>query len=351
MDSRPVVAGSDGSQESLRAVEWAAREAARRGVPLRIVSVTAAPPPAVTATSPILATPATHATAATLAGPAIPAAPAAPATPEEALRGIYAQSLRAVADDADETVPGLVLETELLSGRPGRTLVRDATGASLLVVGAQGVGGYDQPGLGQVSAYVARHAPCPIVVVRSARERGRPRGADGRASVTADGPIVVGVRDADAAATALDFAFAEAALRGAGLVAVHAWYWFPPALLSSSPSRSGTAASAAGPGHADGTGTAASRRDHLDARAMSAEAGQRLAAVLGGWRGRYPGVPVSEQVVHGHPAHVLTELTGDAGLLVLGRHDHRDGLRLGTNSVQHTVLSQSHGPVAVVPSA
>ena len=36
MRSKYVVAGTDGSEESLRAVEWAAREAMLRGVQLRI---------------------------------------------------------------------------------------------------------------------------------------------------------------------------------------------------------------------------------------------------------------------------------------------------------------------------
>ena len=38
MSAKPIVAATDGSAESLRAVEWAAREAALRGAPLRIVS-------------------------------------------------------------------------------------------------------------------------------------------------------------------------------------------------------------------------------------------------------------------------------------------------------------------------
>ena len=38
MSAKPIVAATDGSEESLRAVDWAAREAVLRGVPLRIVS-------------------------------------------------------------------------------------------------------------------------------------------------------------------------------------------------------------------------------------------------------------------------------------------------------------------------
>src|ERR1700750_668577 len=44
MAAKPIVAGTDGSDESLRAVDWAAREAALRDAPLRIVG--AAPGPA-----------------------------------------------------------------------------------------------------------------------------------------------------------------------------------------------------------------------------------------------------------------------------------------------------------------
>ena len=44
MATMPVVVGVDGSEESLRAVEWAALEAQRHRAPLRIVSVPALPP-------------------------------------------------------------------------------------------------------------------------------------------------------------------------------------------------------------------------------------------------------------------------------------------------------------------
>ena len=38
MADKPIVAATDGSEESLRAVDWAAREAVLRSAPLRIVS-------------------------------------------------------------------------------------------------------------------------------------------------------------------------------------------------------------------------------------------------------------------------------------------------------------------------
>ena len=44
MTAGPIVAATDGSEESLQAVDWAAQEAELRGLPLRIVSAAALPP-------------------------------------------------------------------------------------------------------------------------------------------------------------------------------------------------------------------------------------------------------------------------------------------------------------------
>jgi nucleotide-binding universal stress UspA family protein len=44
METSPIFAATDGSEDSLRAVEWAAREAVLRGTTLRVVSVPVMPP-------------------------------------------------------------------------------------------------------------------------------------------------------------------------------------------------------------------------------------------------------------------------------------------------------------------
>ncbi|HEY4463435.1 MAG TPA: universal stress protein [Streptosporangiaceae bacterium] len=306
--NRPIVVGADGTEESLRAVDWAAREAARRAAPLRIVSVTVAPSPNASPHGP-------------------------PETVDDALRSLYAQALTTTAGRAASLSPGLAIETELLSGRPARVLARDASGASMLVVGAGGAGEYGGVGVGPVSRYVAMHARCPVAVVRDPGE-------------AAGSEIVVGVRDPhEAAAGALRFAFEEAALRGVPLRAVHAWYWFPPALLAP------VAADAAGrPRRTGDAGSAWPLPEEFDARALSAETAVRLAEVLRGWQGKYPEVAVSQDVVHGHPGRVLADFSGRAGLVVLGRHDRHDGVRPGHGSVHYAVLSRARGPVAVVPS-
>lgn len=308
MAARPIVVGADASWAALQAVEWAAREAARRRSLLRIVSVTTAPPWTVSR----------HGVSETV---------------DDVLRNMYAQQLQMTAERAAGIAPGLAVETRLRYGTPTRALVNNASDASMLVVGAGGCG---DMGVGPVSGYVATHAACPVVVVR---DQGAP----------VHGEIVVGVRDADEAASTLGFAFEEAALRGARLHAVHAWYWFPPAL--SSPGAHDAAGSH--PGRA-GVGVAAPpapRRGVLDARALSAEAAVQLSEVLNGWQDKYPGVQVRHDVVHGHPGSVLAAFSGLADLVVVGRRGGHDGIRLSGGSVQHAVLSRAQGPVVVVPPA
>ena len=66
----------------------------------------------------------------------------------------------------------------------------------------------------------------------------------------------------------------------------------------------------------------------------AAASGARLAELMGSWADKYPGVPVSQQVVPGHPARVLIGLSARADLVVMGRrggHPARMGLgRSGT---------------------
>src|SRR5262249_54975771 len=191
MASRPVVVGVDGSEESLRAVEWAALEARRHSLPLWIVSA----PGAV---------------------PRLHAYRAAPEVIANALRGMSARALAAAITRAEEVAPGTAVMTCLLSGPPALAVAASGSDAAMLVVGARGAGGFAAMILGSVSRYVASRAPCPVVVVREE-------------SMAVHREIAVGIRDPQDTDEALAFAFEEAALRGADLVAVHTWYLFSSA--------------------------------------------------------------------------------------------------------------------------
>jgi nucleotide-binding universal stress UspA family protein len=291
MTTKPVVVGVDGSEESLRAVEWAALEAKRHSSPLRIVS------------APSLV-------------PRMHAYNASPAAIANALRGIAARALDAAIIRSEEVTQGLSITTGLLSGPPALAVAESGAKASILVVGARGAGGFAAMVLGSVSRYAATRAPCPVVVVREE-------------SMAVHREIVVGIRDPQDTGQTLAFAFEEAALRHADLVAVHTWFWFPSALHLSAE---------------------ATELRPTDPDRIAAEATSSLAAALKGWREKYPGVPVRHDIIHGHPARVLASYSARADLVVLGRHGHPADAGPGIGSIQHAVLDHAHGPVAVVPS-
>jgi nucleotide-binding universal stress UspA family protein len=192
MATSPIVVGADGSEASLRAVEWAALEAARRSAPLRIVAVAALPP---------------H----------MQPRHEQPATVADVLDEASAQGLATAAKRATDAAPGVLVDTDLMDGSPARVLVEAANGASMLVVGARGAGEFTALILGSVGRYAAMHAPCPVVVAHEE-------------SADVHHEVAVGVgRPDEADEGTLTFAFEEAAQRGASLRAVHAWSRFPPA--------------------------------------------------------------------------------------------------------------------------
>ncbi len=288
MAPKPVVVGVDGSEGSLRALEWAALEAQRRGSPLRIVSVPAMPARMHPGDGPTQ-------------------------TVASELEEFYERALGAAITRSQEIAPGLLIDTDLLSGPPAVAIAEAGAGALMIVVGARGIGGFTAMLLGSVSRYVATHAPCPAVVVREQSD-------------AVHGEIVVGVRDPHEITEALSFAFEEAALRSADLVAVHTWHTFLQA-------HGGTE---------DATGDAADSE--------SAETGSMLGEALREWRDKYPAVTLRQDVVRGHPAQVLAGYSARADLVVIGRHG-ASGSGPAIGSTQHAVLNHARGPVAIVPNA
>ena len=276
MATMPVVAGVDGSEESLRAVEWAAREAHRHGAPLRLVSAAAMPL----------------------------RMRAHGGVPQTVADELYGESVRALGEAvtrAEEVSSRLLVDASPLTGAPALAVTVSGSGALMLVVGARGAGGFAAMLLGSVSRYAAMHAPCPLVVVREETS-------------AVYGEIVVGIGDPQDTSATLGFAFDEAALRGATLVAVHSWNRLTPASWWPA-----------------------------NAEQLAAVADESLTESLAPWRNKYPDVPVRCDVVHDHPGHVLASYTGRADLVVIGRHGSAVG------GIQHALLSHAHGPVAIVP--
>ena len=286
MTVNPIVAAIDGSPEALRAVGWAVGEAVLRDAPLRIVSAVELPP---------RMSPRKDAHG--------------PSTVAEIVTAERDHDLTAAAERATAISPDLRVSTGTLSGPVAQAVADSGAGASMLVVGSRGAGAFAAMILGSVSRYVATHAACPVVVVRDDSNASR------------QGQVVVGVRDAEDGDATLTFAFEEAALHSASLLAVHAWQADDPDLLANEGPVPGSHAGQAG-------------------------AARQLESLLDGWRQKYPGVAVSQEVVHGHPGRALAGLSARAGLIVLGRHyPHR-----GPGRVIHAVLNHAHCPVATVPA-
>jgi nucleotide-binding universal stress UspA family protein len=290
MAAKPIVAGTDGSEESLRAVDWAAREAALRGAPLRIVAAPALLPRMASRVGTVEYD-----------------------TVTDVLLKERDRALTTAAERATRTAPGLLIDSDPLNGEPAQAIAESGSGAQMLVLGSRGIGAFTALLLGSVSRYAASHASCPVVVVRD--EVPSPHGLVG-----------VGVGDLDTCGDALTFAFEEASLRKASLLAVHAWHT-PQTEIS----RAGQMSAAP------------------EQQAVAADAGRHLTALLDEWRAKYPDVPVSQEVMHGHPGRALVGLSARADLVVVGRQAKHPGLP-GAGSVRHAVLNHAHGPVVTVPS-
>jgi len=293
MASKPIVAGTDGSEESLRAVDWAAREAVLRGAPLRIVAAAALLPRMMSRAG---------------------AGAVEYDTVTDVIMKERDRALAAAAERAGRTAPGLLIDTDPLSGAPAEAVTDSGAGALMLVLGSRGIGAFTALVLGSVSRYAASHASCPVVAVRDEIPG-------------AHRLVGVGVGDLDNSGDALTFAFEEASLRQASLLALHAWHT-PQTDIS----RAGEAFTAPG------------------TQAAAADAARQLEGRLDSWRAKYPDVPVSHEVVHGHPGRALIGLSARADLVVMGRHARHPGLP-GPGSVRHAVLSHAHGPVVTVPSS
>ncbi|MFF3362495.1 MULTISPECIES: universal stress protein [Streptomyces] len=182
----PVVAGVDGSEESLRAVDRSADEAALRGAPLRLVYASLWE---------------------RYEGSLIAQEVGRP------VEEVIARDVMGAAERrAHQRRPGLVVTAAVLAEEPEVALVNESSLARLVVLGCRGRGGVAELLLGSVSLSVAAHAHCPVIVLR-----GRPE------EPAAPGRVVLGVTEKGACPAAVRFAAEEAALRGVPLEAVRAW--------------------------------------------------------------------------------------------------------------------------------
>ena len=292
---RTLVAGLDGSPESRAAVEWAAREAELRGLPLKIVHVWE-PVPDPLAQAPLMGAETQQHWSERI--------------PREAGEGLRLRH------------PGLDVTAEQLTGPPADTLLDAAKDAELLVLGSRGLSGVGGFLVGSVGLAVVAHAELPVVLVRADGQAADEDETD-PASATPPRPVVLGLDARTPADAVIEFAFAEADLRGTGLRVVHGWS-LPPY-------------------YAYGLGMDAALNDELFREEAAA-----LTEALRPWRQKHPSVEVALEPRVGSAADHLVDASREASLVVIGRRIRRGALGAHIGPVAHGVLHHSIALVAVV---
>lgn len=291
MIPKPIVAGVDGSTSALHAVRWAAREAAQRGAPLRLVHVCALVPRG-------------------YPDPVVHVSDYADVVVGQGRRWL------AEATDAARTVCDILdVGTDLRDGMTATVLMGESATARMVVLGSRGLGGFAELLVGSISVALAAHAHCPVVVARSST-------VDSPPPVT--GPVVVGVDGSPLSEAAIAFAFETAAARDVPLLAVHTWLdinlaetWIPlPSIV--------------------------------DWGEVHASEERLLAERLAGWQEKYPTVEVHRVVTKDRPARALLRRAEDAQLVVVGSRGRGGLTGLGLGSVSQTLLHKALCPVAVI---
>ncbi|MER6221273.1 universal stress protein [Streptomyces sp. 900105755] len=284
----PLVVGVDGSDRSLRAVDWAVDEAVRHDLPLRLV----------------------YASRWERYEAGVPSE----GTERPSERVLAEHIVASAAERAAQRCPDVKVTVDILPDDAVYALLREGDSAHALVTGSRGRGELTGLLLGSVGLAVAAKAHCPVIVVRG--DRTGLAGGHER--------ILLGAGEPVTANEAVRFAFREAEARACVLYAVRAWRC---------------------PAHEVGNQVTLGEV----ARQHEGEASALLDALLGEAMAAHPKVEVRSVTAEG-PAHrILVDRSAAADLVVVGarrRHGHV-GLQLGR--VAHTLLHQAKCPVAVVP--
>ncbi|WP_329530918.1 universal stress protein [Streptomyces sp. NBC_01450] len=295
----PVVAGVDGSAESLAAATWAAREAQRRDRTLHLVHAWNWHP---------------RQQEGEIAN--------------AAQRHLARRSLRQAEERVRAECPGVRLSDEQMEGPAVAALLKAADQADVMVLGSRGLSGFTGFLVGSVALGVVAKATRPVVLVRAdeeAADEHMPTGDSSPSTDTGYQDVVLAIDLDDACDEVIEFAFEAARLRHARLRAVHAW-------------------------HAPGSiGLGSGDIGLVNDRWRGEEWLGFLKAVLQVWRDKYPDVEVLETVVEDKASTTLVRASTGASLLVVGHRLAERPVGPRTGPVTHAAIHHVGCPVAVVP--
>ncbi|MDD4866821.1 MAG: universal stress protein [Mycobacterium sp.] len=178
-----IVVGVDGSQAAINAAKWAIPEALSRNIPLRLVH-------------------------------AVPQRPADTGVSDQTLDVEYAETSLRAADAALQAMGEPVkVECDIVHESPERALIGQSRHAAMVCVGSVGIGRIARKVLGSTAEALARHAYCPVAIIRCESE----------AVESGSGYVAVVVDDSPADDSVLEHGFRVARLRQASILAMGVW--------------------------------------------------------------------------------------------------------------------------------
>lgn len=284
-----ILVGVDGSPPSKVAVDWAAREAAMRGVPLSIIHVIQSP--------------------AVRMWPEVPMPRDLLARMERDSEEMLSDASR-IAKAATAETRQIHIETETIAGGVLPTLIDLSKDAEMIVAGCRGTGPINRRLLGSVSRGLIQHAHAPVAVIHD---------EDPLMAYPAKAPVLVGIDGSPVSEAATAVAFEEASRRGVDLVALHVWSDFA---LYDVP--------------------------ETELPTLQRRAEETLSERLAGWQERYPDVHVRPVVALNRPVHQLLERSEAAQLTVVGSHGRGGFTGMLLGSVSLAVAESARMPVLVV---
>lgn len=281
----PILVAHDGSAEAGRALRWAATESLRAHVPVQVLMVDEVLPP--------------------------PWGGANGWAPIAGSLQVPVGDYPSLVDDVRKELADAGVLDATVQHRTGHVvdeLLRAAESSSMVVLGSHGHGAAAEVLIGSVSQHLARHAHCPVAVVREQRDPDARR-------------VVVGIDGSRPCTEALAYAFDRAETTGETVVALHAWHVRVPST------------------------------DVWNAEPRSVETEERellLAESVAGVRAEHPDVAFEQEAVPVSPARALADASAGASLVVVGARGlgFFSGLLLG--SVSQAVLHRADCPVVVI---
>ncbi|MEU9795792.1 universal stress protein [Streptomyces sparsogenes] len=289
MDEQVVTVGLDGSPESLAAARWAADEAKRRELALRLL----------------------HAWV--MLSPPTPDSPAADDQNYWAKRIVHD-----ARTELGRRHPDLPITEELVAEEAETALLDAAARSRMLVLGSRGMEPVASFFLGDISLYVVGRAERPVVLVRAGEAE------EARTPEARERDVVVGLSLHGPQDNLLEFAYVTAFTRGVPLRAVHGTGLPVQAFVPWG----------VGPGIA---------------RELAGKAQRELDEVLRPWREKFPRVRVIDEVRLESPAQAVVRAAAGSGMLMIGRRRHRAALAPRLGPVVQAAVHHATCPVAVVP--